>query len=394
MNTEKLEFNRIAENTVLFSITTAGYAVFTLNLHASLCKLGLGKSLVVFCLDNESNELLRNKGLCTVSYEELNTQSWADFNSTGFAEIVSTKFTIASELMRKGLRPMYVDSDVVFLRDPVCILSDLLEHTEADLVMQYEIPKQEYNTGFWMCKPSELAIESFENIGLSLRNGKFTDDQDYVNQGYLKTGILKCHPLDYRTFLSGAQIFASPTLSKSAYIMHFNYVSGRDRKIHKMKKHGGIFSAELERQSVVPDHKPVSISSLVYNIPKMKQWSELFGFHAIETHNGRKFRWSCPESAIQLQLVPGDYIVYLDMDTLIGLCTNSFKAFINNTPLSRKDYKRVQNGIVFYLSMHDFDGDTERYLQLEFDRIDTSDWETDETKELGAPMFALIAIPI
>ncbi|MEQ1898886.1 MAG: putative nucleotide-diphospho-sugar transferase [Vicinamibacterales bacterium] len=244
----------------MFTIATGGYVPFVLNLHASLARIGLGDQLVVYSLDDRAHRVLSRAGVRSVRYGTGPGRQWTNWRTLGFMRTMSYKYSAALDILRSGKKALYVDSDIVFLRDPANYLQSVMATSEADLVLQFQSPKNLYSAGFWLASPTEPVIELLLSIWTALQSKQYTDDEDTLNWRLRQTDGVATYALDSDLFACGNRFLVSEEKRKSytdsggrpfnvnaAYILHFNYVIGKEAKVRAMMKHNAVFYAGLEK---------------------------------------------------------------------------------------------------------------------------------------------------
>ena len=193
-------------NTAMVAVATAGYVPFVLNLHASLQRIGLGNQLLVYTPDGSVRRELSAMGVRSLRFGHQRLQRWSDHRAPGFAEIVAYKYAGASELLNAGSNVLFVDSDIVFLRNPAKHLRELIESSTAHLTMQFEAEKNVYNTGFWFARPEPLIVELFKDIQDCLtKSKKYSCDQECFNELICQRNKISIHALDVELFACGNQ---------------------------------------------------------------------------------------------------------------------------------------------------------------------------------------------
>jgi hypothetical protein len=232
-----------------------------LNLHASMARIGLGEKLVVRSLDSDAHRCLADMGLRSTLSEGAAAPGWSDWGTPGFAKAMSFKYSVALAILGEGKNALYVDSDIVLLRDPVDYMRAIASERSSDLVMQFESPKNVYCAGFWLAAPTAGAVELFSKLLAALgASNDYVDDQETLN------GILKpdsgfaVHALDPELFACGNQFLDGLPVSRggyhidrrvnpfpmdSAYLLHFNYVMGKREKAAAMVKRRVAFHPRL-----------------------------------------------------------------------------------------------------------------------------------------------------
>src|ERR1700733_6643294 len=89
-------------NTEMFTIATMGYGPFTLNLYASMRRVGIGNELVVYTPDRSLYDDLVSRNIRAVHLGDAVLPDWSDHLAAGFNLIVALKFAIALEIMKSG----------------------------------------------------------------------------------------------------------------------------------------------------------------------------------------------------------------------------------------------------------------------------------------------------
>lgn len=227
----------------LFTITTSGYVPLTKNLLASLQAVGRNDAITVYCLDVEAVAQLKT---VTSRYELIEVDSipaFAEFMGAGFNRIVAMKYLIALQAMEAGRIPLYIDGDVVVLKNPIPLMTEQLKNHE--LVIQVEVPKGVCNAGFWMCKSTPKVIELFSKVLGDLQSGKLKEDQGRFNQYIAQYDTLSVCRLPVDQFVAGNLIFNNEYDKDNAYILHFNFTKGMQNKIEQMRDYGGIRDPNL-----------------------------------------------------------------------------------------------------------------------------------------------------
>jgi Nucleotide-diphospho-sugar transferase len=241
-------------DTTVFTIATAAWVSFVLNLLASFEASGIDpRRLVVYALDDDTERSLQHAGVPLAQIKRHDVGQVDDWvihmDTPEFNRIMSAKYAIAVPILRSGRSVLFVDGDVVFLRDPTAYLSAVASTSRADLIMQFELPKNEYNAGFWYANNSPSVIELFTQMERSLLcDESLLHDQDMFNSMVASGTKLRIHPLDVKLFACGNQIYETPEVAEDAYILHFNYLSGPERRSDKllaMERVGAVMHPRL-----------------------------------------------------------------------------------------------------------------------------------------------------
>lgn len=245
----------------VFTLATRGYAPFVLNLEASLGRIGRGGELVAYALDDEVHAELQAAGMRSRRVGPDDHPAWSDYGTIGFARTMAFKYTIASQIVASGRAAWYVDGDVVFLKDPLPQLIDIVHGESPDLVMQYEDPPGLLNAGFWLALPTAPTAEFLTSVPPRLLTEEFTCDQKLVNEILTAEGPLEVVRLDPERFACGNQFLEGPLVEEGgvhvdrrlrpfpreeAFVLHFNFTIGLKQKLAAMERHDAIVHPALE----------------------------------------------------------------------------------------------------------------------------------------------------
>lgn len=246
---------------VMFTIASAGYTEFVLNLLASLERVGLAGELRVFALDPEAHDRLQAAGVPVEHAPGGPVARWADHGSPEFARAVASKYRIALQFLEKGRWALFVDGDIVVLRDPFPSLAEVVERTGADLLLQWEWPDKAFNTGFWLARPCAPVKGLFGNVLQDLEEGTILCDQESLNGHVPHVPELLAAPLDPEAYACGNQFLRGRTLKEGgifidrqtepfpmdrAVLLHFNFIVGKDVKAREMVRHGVAMHPAVE----------------------------------------------------------------------------------------------------------------------------------------------------
>ena len=239
-------------DTTMFTIATGGYVPFVLNLMSSMNESGLDpRHLVVYVLDDEAGRRLLRAGVPPAQlrrHDAGRVERWSDWDTTNFARVVSAKFGIGASLLVSGKNALFVDGDIVVRRDPTRYLALTAGQDGTDMVMQFESPKDVYNTGFWYAHRTTKSIDLLRRVERSLLASEFTCDQECFNSLLPLARGLRVRGLDVKLFACGNQFYDALAVADNAYILHFNYLVGRDRKLLAMERVGGILHESLAKE--------------------------------------------------------------------------------------------------------------------------------------------------
>lgn len=233
--TEKL----VTGNTVFFTFATKGYLGFTKNLHASLLRVTpyLADRLIVFCSDVGTQEELQDTKIHTINCNADNLPEFAVFKSQNFGRVIAYKYFIASQLLQSYEYIWWCDSDIVVEAPILRHIKVLMLKHNCDLLMQYEWPRHQFNTGFWIARKS-AEVERMLEVMLTYLHQGAKSDQNYFNEYLLKHNDLHVSGLHYDEFMCGNRFYHKSFVKPKCFLMHFNYTLGKQLKEELMMGHG------------------------------------------------------------------------------------------------------------------------------------------------------------
>ena len=237
-------------NTVMFTVTTHGYMMYTLNMLKSLRSFDLDKKIVVACLDKKSLTYFKKKGYNVYpmggSYntsQSMNLSGFYAYNKTGYDEVCYMKLMFIYEVIqvyKKNI--LLVDGDIVFLKDPVKDIV-LWDSSLLDVVIQNDAVVDEDHsnlcTGYMWVKSSVKMAKMYDPGSMEgqLKYDKCrldNNDQTFVNR-YVKP-YCSLSVLLLENYPNGRVFYRDVDGNKTrATIVHFNWLKGHE-KMAKMKE--------------------------------------------------------------------------------------------------------------------------------------------------------------
>lgn len=230
----------VGGNTAFFTFTTRGFAPFVVNLHASIERYDppLAARLIVFCADEPTAAELRPRGVTTVTCDPAGLPEFAEFAAEGFGRVVSYKFALARQVLRTAEYAWWIDGDIVVQGPLSERIPSLVADSDADILMQHEMPKDALNTGFWIARRSPAVDAMLADMTEQTAAGDI-DDQGYFNERHAKAGALSIATLDPEEFRCGNRFFYRRLWGRpDGLVLHFNYSAGEEAKRQLMLQHG------------------------------------------------------------------------------------------------------------------------------------------------------------
>ncbi len=226
------KYKSIYEDLCIITITNSGYKEVTKNALASLKRLNTKLNIEVFTLDNGCSKDFVDLGYNTTSLDtDLSMAS--KFKDSNWTNITLSKLKVIHSTLEKYKYAFLVDGDIVFDRGDFLpyVYNLMLKDDAVDLVSQTEfyIDKKSLCSGFMLIRSNEKTRSFFHPEKYS---EKYNNDQDYLNENKHKLNFVRL-PLEH--FPNGKYFYEKkPPHPK---IVHFNFVSGIQEKIKKIKKY-------------------------------------------------------------------------------------------------------------------------------------------------------------
>lgn len=244
-----------------------GHINFTLNAAESIRRQGRLGNFFVFCLVPEVCEILHQRGIKAANVPEAwfevglqegvenkDISEEAKFGTNKkYLSITYIKQIIVWKLLQGGFQVIFTDADIVWVKPGVTdylrlLLSRMptvdyigsLDYGEALFLKPY------VNSGFYFVRPSPIMLKFFELIVANQIHGPKIVSQHIFNKGLDVLGMKtngrnghKSYFLPPVLFCNGIEYFfhTSPqALDLVPYIVHPNYLVGKEMKMEALKK--------------------------------------------------------------------------------------------------------------------------------------------------------------
>jgi len=154
----------------------------------------------------------------------------AGFDNTNFTPITMLKLQVIIKAIEEHDMILWVDNDIVFLKNPI---NDLLSRDEVPFLIQDD--QWSACTGFFLIRKSELVLKILKDGLKLMKENKAREDQTAINKGF---EMNKYNPtlLEEYLYPNGNIYFNKKIQSKEAKIIHFNYQKTSSEKIERMKQ--------------------------------------------------------------------------------------------------------------------------------------------------------------
>ncbi len=244
---EIMDKNKIDDSVIITHINY-GFIEILMNLIASLLFNNYTK-FVVFCMDEKSFNYLKNKGfesnivMIPIDWTGIRLSSnFEAFGKLGYNRINNYKPRLFYELLSRGYKILFTDSDTVWLNKNVLNhIKFNLDHSYADILFQQDTNdnKIEYNFGFFYASPTPFSKELLLYLEKNLN--KDTDIDQFVFNKLLdriKHNDNRMGGLDHILYASGQSFFHEKIHNKlqiMPYVVHATYMVGKETKINSFK---------------------------------------------------------------------------------------------------------------------------------------------------------------
>lgn len=154
----------------------------------------------------------------------------AGFDNTNFTPITMLKLQVIIKGIEEHDMILWVDNDIVFLKDPI---KDLLSRIEVPFLIQDD--QWSACTGFFLIRKSDLVLKILKDGLKLMKENKAREDQTAINKAF---EMNKYNPtlLEEYLYPNGNIYFNKKIQSKEAKIIHFNYQKTSAEKIERMKQ--------------------------------------------------------------------------------------------------------------------------------------------------------------
>lgn len=196
---------------------------------------GISKDdFVIYCLDMlslQSFSEYSNRILYYDTNDEMvryssGYENWTFDSNSNFRKVVKHKWNIIKEAYSVFNDICWVDTDIVFKKDP----RPIFDQVDAKILCQSDLPGSVICSGFMAFKNSNEAKMLIDEC--SSMSGE--DDQIAINGVYTKYPVAILHP---RLFPNG-HVYYKQNIKNDAYIVHNNHMVGIETKIEHFKNEG------------------------------------------------------------------------------------------------------------------------------------------------------------
>lgn len=242
--------NNINKSLTWITLINYGYIDYTLNFLKSIEINKIDMKLVVFCIDDQSFEQLKNNPLCIcikadfLSYNipsDFKVWLQIDYKRICFSKLDVILYTLKNTLAQDVKAVGYIDTDVVLFSDPTPVVTDAMKvFKNIDIFAQCDELGQTCSNPL-KCKMFCAGILIFRNDPSLYDLLKYTDGDIYKYSSDQTFLVAKLAKLQKETFTINRKKFINGSynpkirkekieIPKEATLIHFNYMIGHEKK--------------------------------------------------------------------------------------------------------------------------------------------------------------------
>lgn len=204
-----------------------------LNMLKSAENVGIDREdFIIACLDDNVHQKLVDIGYSNtylyLNQEITDYQDWTFDENSGFRNIVCYKWKIIQQAYQQHKNLCWVDTDIVFLQNPIEMLSG-----HQEVLFQSDAPGSTICSGFMVFNDTPECKELIDRCS----ENDLEDDQLIVNKIALEEYRENIALLNEDLFPNG-NVYYLQNRKENAIIVHNNWMVGIDEKIKKFKMEG------------------------------------------------------------------------------------------------------------------------------------------------------------
>lgn len=239
----------LPKSLIWITLINYGYINYTKNFLKSMEKSKSTFKLIVFCIDTQTYEELKNCDNCICLHTDFlydrglasDFKVWEekDYKKIVFAKLDVILYTLKNTY-DMGIEAVgYIDTDIVLFSDPTIIMLEAMNQNkdinifsqcdEGGKTCSNKIDCQNICSGVIVFRNNKSLYHIFEYTSEDIN--KFCTDQHFLTSNLKKLNII-CLTIDKNIFLNGSyfHINHSNIFPDSACLIHFNYMVGNQKQ--------------------------------------------------------------------------------------------------------------------------------------------------------------------
>lgn len=223
----------IYSDVCFLTITNYGYKEITKNCLESLNRLNFKHNIRVICLDKKCYEYFEKTH--SVSLIDTDIQEISNFKDNMWNTVTMKKIDAVREHMQSSKYILHTDGDIVY-EDPFFLVDAYLRmesNKTLDVISQVNHPRNHICSGYYIIRCTAKTKKLYDKDTLIKSDAYSDNDEEYM----CKLAEDKKINVEFfdREFYPNGNILFYRGLKVKPYMMHFNYISGYQSKIQRMK---------------------------------------------------------------------------------------------------------------------------------------------------------------
>lgn len=205
------------------------------NMLISAEKVGINKDqFIIVAFDRPIHKYYEERGYITELFRDVPEEkyhNWTWNETSKFRDLIKNKWYLIKKYYESNKTLMWLDTDVVFVKNPEEYLKGLGKPT-----FQMDYPVNCACTGLMYFPNHPFSIEIIEKLG-----SQNTEDDQIVCNHLLRTSQMnnKFDYFDLNLFPNGGYFYdAKGTTIDKSIMLHCNYIVGLENKIERLKQTG------------------------------------------------------------------------------------------------------------------------------------------------------------
>jgi len=186
---------------------------------------------IIACIDSDAYESMKNYANCYLAFEHefKEYKNWSFEETSDFRKIVKYKWKIIKENYEKHKNLCFVDTDIVFLKNPL----EYIQNNDK-ILFQCDRPGSLICSGFMVFNDTDKCRELIDICG----DNTIADDQLLINEIALSSNFIAHIGIFNQYKFPNGYIYYQEKIRENPVIVHNNFMVGVDTKIQKFKEEG------------------------------------------------------------------------------------------------------------------------------------------------------------
>lgn len=200
------------------------------NMLKSAENVGLNlNDFIIACIDANAYEQMKSYKGAYLAFEHEITEykNWSFDETSDFRKIVKYKWKIIKDNYIKYNSLCFVDTDIVFLKNPLPFISKA-----EKILFQCDLPGSTICSGFMVFNNTDKCKELIEICGNNIEE----DDQILINKLVLTNEYINSIGLLKPNMFPNGHVYYQQNIKNDAIIVHNNFMVGIEEKTRRFKE--------------------------------------------------------------------------------------------------------------------------------------------------------------